>query len=151
VLPASSSAPAASGAGIGSTQPRGIRNNNPGNIRHVAANAWLGLANPPSDGAFCIFTEAKWGIRAMARLFRNYQRNNNLHTVEGVINRWAPPIENNTSAYVNHVARALKVSPSDRIDLSQESVMLDLVKVVTLHENGINPYSDEQFLAGIRA
>ena len=54
--------------------PRGIRNNNPGNIRHGAN--WLGL-NPNGrniDSAFCVFTAPVYGIRALAKVLVNYKR-----------------------------------------------------------------------------
>jgi hypothetical protein len=129
--------------------PRGIRNNNPGNIRH-AGIAWQGLANPPSDGAFCIFTEPKWGIRALAVLLRNYKRKHGLDTIVGIINRFAPSVENNTTAYIAHVCKTLGVEADTRRDIESEVVLLPLAKAIIRHENGQQPYSDEQILEDMR-
>ena len=49
------------------SQPRGIRNNNPGNIEHNGTN-WQGMDNPPHDGRFIRFVTPQYGIRAMARV-----------------------------------------------------------------------------------
>src|SRR5215217_183383 len=79
---------------------RGIRNNNPCNIEHNPANKWLGLANPPSDGRFCRFVSADYGVRAAAMLLMCYQDKYNANNVTQIISRWAPAQENNVSAYV---------------------------------------------------
>ena len=92
---------------------RGIRNHNPGNIDFSPENSWLGLdTDKPSDGRFCRFKSPEWGIRAMARILRNYQKRDGqagvggpgIDTVQEIIHRWAPPVENQTDAYVRKVA-----------------------------------------------
>ena len=69
---------------------RGYRNRNPGNIEHVPANKWQGLAEPPSDGRFCRFTSHEFGIRALAALLVTYQDRHKLRTPRAIIERWAP-------------------------------------------------------------
>lgn len=139
-------------------QLRGLRNNNPGNIDYHASNPWLGLdKDKPSDGRFCRFISPEYGIRAMARVLKNYTKRDGLHgvggpgidTVREVINRWAPPSENVTSAYVEQVAKALGVKPDTPINIADRAVMLLLVESIIKHENGIQPYSDELLLTGI--
>ena len=51
---------------------RGLRNNNPGNIRKTG-DKWQGLSTTQTDDSFFQFTDAKYGIRAMAKLLKNYQ------------------------------------------------------------------------------
>jgi hypothetical protein len=126
--------------------PRGIRNNNPGNIRYDGT-PWLGLDMPPSDGAFCRFTDAKYGIRAMAKIIENYDKKYGLNTIGQIIFRWAPPVENNSGAYANAVASALRVDPNAPLDLA--SVMPELCRAIIRHENGECPYSDEEIKKGI--
>jgi hypothetical protein len=130
---------------------RGIRNHNPGNIDYNPKTQWKGLDNPPSDGRFCRFTSAKFGIRALCILLRNYQKLYNLRTVRHIIDRYAPPHENNTDAYVMAVAKAIGVAPTDKIDLFNSAVLLPLVKSIIKHENGYNPYSDDDIKAGMAA
>lgn len=115
------------------TAPRGIRNNNPGNLRH--GQPWLGLADEQSDKDFCTFKEMRYGIRALIKLLLTYRTKYSLITVRGVINRWAPPSENDTSAYITAVARALNVGPDDELPLTRDTY-LALAKAIAAHENG---------------
>lgn len=137
---------------------RGLRNHNPGNIDYSPANQWQGLdPTRPSDGRFCRFLSPEWGIRAMARLLRNYRRHpgqpgvggSGIDTVTEVIHRWAPPNENNTAAYVDQVARALRVGRDTPIDLGDREVLAPLIEAIIRHENGLQPYSRELILAGV--
>lgn len=122
--------------------PKGIRNNNPGNIRHNPANDWQGQTGADSSG-FAKFDSAKLGIRAAAKLLLNYQRLHGLNTIQEVISRWAPANENNTGAYIEHVATALETSPAEQIYLGEPSILAELVTVIIKHENGMQPYSKE--------
>lgn len=125
--------------------PRGIRNHNPGNIRH--GDKWQGLAAEQPDSAFCTFTAPEYGIRAMGRILRNYRRKYGLNTVRGIINRWAPPVENDTAAYVNHVAQALGVGPDEAFDV--DAALVPLVTVIIQHENGMCPYDNATIERGV--
>jgi hypothetical protein len=129
------------------TIPRGIRNNNPGNIRYDGTK-WLGLAVPPSDGAFCRFIDAGHGIRAMAKIIANYGKLRGLDTVRQIIGRWAPPNENNTAAYVGSVARALRCSADAPLDIA--SALPALCRAIIRHENGACPYDAAEIERGIR-
>lgn len=119
--------------------PRGIRNNNPGNIRH--GDPWQGL-DPESrkkDKDFAVFTSPGHGIRALARVLISYSDKHNLDTVRGIIGRWAPPNENNTAAYVMQVARAIGVGPDVRINVQEYDTMRPLLEAIIRHENGAGP------------
>lgn len=120
--------------------PRGIRNNNPGNIRD-GNDKWQGLSKTDTDPEFCVFDAPTWGIRALAVLLINYQDKHKLRTVRAIINRWAPPNENNTDAYVNSVARAVDVEPDDRLDLHEYRYLCPIVEAIIRHENGAGPKS----------
>ena len=129
--------------------PRGIRNNNPGNIRHGAN--WLGL-NPNGrniDSGFCVFTAPVYGIRALAKVLVNYKRIYGLNTVRQIVNRYAPPNENQTTAYIQSVAKQLGVYPDTGIDIEERGVLTVFIKAVIRMENGIQPYSDELIQQGI--
>lgn len=125
---------------------RGLRNNNPGNIRHGSAQ-WQGMRAIQTDPAFVQFEESKWGIRALAKLLLNYYNSHGLKTVREIINRWAPPNENDTGAYVNHVANLLGVAPDAVIDVYARAG--DLTKAIIRHENGLQPYSVAEINAGL--
>lgn len=124
---------------------RGIRNNNPGNIRH--GDNWLGLAPEQTDSDFCQFTTPEFGIRAMARTLFNYQHKHGINTVRGIVNRWAPPSENKTDSYVAHVAAVVGVGPDEKINV--RAYLPVLVEVIIKHENGKQPYTAEQIYKGV--
>jgi hypothetical protein len=129
--------------------PRGIRNNNPGNIRH--GSKWQGLAENQPDPDFCAFIDPVYGIRALAKVLLNYKRKHGLSTIRQVISRWAPSIENNTDAYVLSVSRKLGKGPDEDIDMENESILEPLVLAIVHHENGQQPYTLEQISKGIEA
>lgn len=128
--------------------PRGIRNHNPGNIRR-SGDPWQGLAKDQNDDAFFQFAEPKWGIRALARVLISYQDRHGLRTVRAIISRWAPPVENKTSSYIDHVARRLGIGADDSLDIHDYRVLRGLVEAIVAHENGQQPYTDAQLDAGL--
>jgi len=88
-----------------SVKPRGIRNNNPGNIRRNG-DPWQGLAETQGDKEFFTFATPVYGIRALARTLITYQDRHGLRTIRQIISRWAPPVENDTESYVKAVTAA---------------------------------------------
>lgn len=82
--------------------PRGLKNNNPLNIRR-GTSSWQGLKERQTDPDFCQFKTIEYGFRAAFRLLHTYHYTLGLHTLRDIINRWAPPAENNTSAYLDTV------------------------------------------------
>ena len=140
------------------TIPRGIRNNNPGNIRW-SNDQWKGLIpkDQANDKSFCVFRTPEYGIRAMTRILRRYTQypgipnvgKPNIDTVREIISRWAPPNENNTEAYIQSVAKNVGVAANSPIDVFDSAIMLKLLKAIIAHENGQQPYTDAQILAGL--
>ena len=126
--------------------PRGIRNNNPGNIRH-SASQWQGMAAQQTDPAFVQFVSPEYGIRALAKLLANYYTRDGLNTVRLLINKYAPSNENNTEAYSQAVARALGVTPDTVISVPQH--LNALVEAIIQHENGQQPYQLAQITTGV--
>ena len=125
---------------------RGIRNYNPGNIRIVPGVNWVGEASVQTDPSFVVFKDPVYGIRAIVRIMRSYKRGG-ITTLAAAIDRWAPPNENNSQAYVGAVCAGCGVSADAVVDL--DSIMPLLVKAIVLHENGVQPYSDAQINEGI--
>jgi hypothetical protein len=119
--------------------PRGIRDNNPGNIRKSDA-PWRGKVFG-TDPDFETFDTPENGIRALAKTLDAYQSKHGCRTVRQIIYRWAPPGENDTAAYVEHVSASVGVSPDDTIIVDDPSVMLKLTVAIIQHENGQQPYS----------
>ncbi|MEQ8605167.1 MAG: structural protein [Marivibrio sp.] len=123
--------------------PRGIRNNNPGNIRH-SPTKWRGqLADQSADDAFVQFEHPIYGLRAMARILMTYQRKHGLKTIRAIVNRYAPPVENDTDAYARHVAKEIAVGLDYEIDLAAErEAFATVLRTMVRHENGEQPYPD---------
>lgn len=119
--------------------PRGLRNRNPGNIRGSQFR-WLGEVGRDKDG-FVVFATDELGLRALARLLINYNLLHHLCTVDGIIGRWAPAVENDTRAYVNAVAREMGVQPRDQLDMMNRRTVADLTRAIVRHENGLQPYT----------
>ena len=130
---------------------RGLRNNNPGNIVYSTdpSQQWEGLANPPTDGTFCIFTDPTYGIRAMDHILTNYGINYGLSTVDQIITRWAPPSANDTASYISAVASSMAVDPDATLDLTDPSTMASLIGAIITQENGLNPYDAGTIQTGI--
>lgn len=124
---------------------RGLRNNNPGNIRDDGT-AWQGKTGI-DDKSFVIFDSPVNGIRAMVRVLRSYAKRN-LDTINEIISQWAPPSENNTAAYIAHVVDIVGKSAGEKITTADYP---RLVSAIIAHENFVNPYPDDIINAGIAA
>lgn len=119
---------------------RGIRNNNPGNIRH--GEPWKGLSETQTDPDFCQFESMAWGCRALIRTLVTYVEKHHLTSVRQIITRWAPPSENDTIAYAKHVATALKRDIDEPVPFDVDpSYYLVLAKAIARHENGVDAMS----------
>jgi hypothetical protein len=138
-------------------QTRGYRNRNPGNIRHAKGVRWQGQADQQPDGAFVSFTDHKWGIRALCRVLITYQDGrragdgSKIDCVRDIIERWAPPSENNTKSYQDHVAKLMKVGVDDTLDVYDWHTMKGLVKAIITHELGGQPYDEATLDSGLIA
>ena len=114
--------------------PRGIRNNNPLNLR--VGNNWKGEVANPSDHAFEQFTEMKWGVRAAFIVLRNYIVRHKCNTIRKIIPRWAPANENNTLAYIATVSQRANIQPDEPISFDNTCQMIALLLAMCYVENG---------------
>lgn len=119
--------------------PRGIRNNNPLNIRK--GSAWQGLAPVQSDSSFCVFKSMVYGLRAAHKLLRNYITGSDgrvkpCDTIDSIIKKWAPPTENATQKYIDFVAKDVNLSPFERVHYLDRKLMCDIVSAMAFVECG---------------
>lgn len=114
--------------------PRGIRNNNPLNIR--IGNTWLGEVKNPTDNEFEQFVHVCYGLRAGFILLKRYINRYKLNTIEKIISRWAPHNENNTRSYINQVARGMNITPDTPLLYEDKNRMCALVYEMVYVENG---------------
>ena len=119
--------------------PRGLRNNNPGNIRSSDATDWKGEvpAAAKKDNAFEEFQDMAHGYRALIKLLQNYRRKYGCHTVADFINRWAPRTENNTSAYIRRVCTEMQVPAVYVPDVEDKATMIAMAAAISQVENGV--------------
>lgn len=141
------------------TAPRGIRNNNPGNIEDGPfARSLPGYAG--SDGRFARFDTPDAGGQAKARLIGSYIQRG-FDTPMEIINRWAPPTDNNpTQQYAAFVAQRVGIGPNDRVT---EADIPAIAQAIAEFENGqtqqyqepgavaddLSQFSDEDLLAAL--
>ena len=114
--------------------PRGIRNNNPLNIR--VGNVWLGEVKNPTDPHFEQFNSMEYGLRAGFVLLRRYIRHYKRQTIEDIISSWAPSNENNTKAYIDTVVKVSGIPSNKILHYSDKETMCKLVDAMCFVENG---------------
>lgn len=143
----------AGGAGYldadGKPAPRGVRNNNPGNVVK-GSTQWEGEVTG-SDPKYATFATPEAGIRAMGKTLLAYQDKHGLNTVGAIVSRWAPATENDTGAYASAVAKELGVKPDAQINLRDSATLNNLTKAMIRYENGKQPYTEQQIALGLAA
>ena len=115
-------------------QPRGIRNNNPLNIR--IGNTWLGEVPNPTDSDFEQFVSPEYGLRAAFCILRRYIRRYGRNTVRKIVHSWAPSSENNCDAYIKIVCQQSKLDPDETLLYEDAERMWKLVQGMALAEVG---------------
>lgn len=115
--------------------PRGIRNNNPGNIR-INGDTFQGEVNPSQDESFKQFKTMAYGYRAMF-IDLSTKLNRGLNTIEKIINVWAPPNENDTEAYIEQVEKISGIPRKKIINKYSGDDYIEIVAAMSQVENGI--------------
>lgn len=101
--------------------PAPLRNNNPGAMM--------------PGGKLASYPDMQTGLAALDTNLQSYGKSG-VNTIAGVIGKWAPPNENNTSAYIADVSQRLGIPPNQKIDLSNPLQRQALSTAISLHENG---------------
>lgn len=117
------------------TLPRGLRNNNPLNIRK-SKDKWVGLSAKQTDKSFFQFQSLAFGFRAAFVLIHNYMQKYRLTNITQIICRWAPPNENNTAAYVAKVCEMSGLTSVQPLSFWNRDHMIPLVRAMAYVENG---------------
>lgn len=135
--------------------PRGIRNNNPGNLIYIAdpRRAWNGQCG--QDGALAIYVDMLHGVRASGKeLIAGFKQAWNSggrdgeDTVAEIITEWAPPNENDTEAYIASVCMQTGFTPRGVLHATPE-ILFALLKAIFRHENGGHFVLDDTIRAGV--
>ena len=124
---------------------RGLRNNNPGNIRHNK-DVFQGEKTPSTDAAFKQFTSMAYGYRAMFVTLGTYlSRGKN--TIDKIIRSWAPPNENNTQGYIRHVEQFSGVDRNKVLTACSGDDYIRIAAAMSRIENGV-PAEMKEVLSG---
>ena len=126
---------------------RGIRNNNPLNIRHTA-DRWQGAREVQTDSAFVQYVDNKWAFRAVWKILDTYclafKREGKAYNVRNIIGRWAPPTENDTDAYVRAVVKLSGLGGNENMPrpkhyraFDEVEKLVRLIRAMVCVENGI--------------
>ena len=114
--------------------PRGIRNNNPLNIR--IGNTWLGERQKPTDPAFEEFVSMEYGLRAAFCILRRYIRRYKKDNIPSIVSTWAPASENNTQRYIDIVCQRSGIKPDQQIRFEDADTTCKLVEAMAFVECG---------------
>lgn len=114
--------------------PRGIRNNNPLNIRK-SNNKWLGKVQG-IDREFETFDTMEHGIRAAFIIIRTYIRKYECKYVRDIIHRFAPASENNTDAYIERVLKISQTYKDEPLYFERRLQMSTILYAMHIVENG---------------
>lgn len=115
--------------------PRGIRLNNPGNIRKNDTR-WKGMAKLQDDKDFVRFLTPQSGLRALMKTLITYEEKYDLSTISKIITRYAPPSENNTDKYIIDVSKRSGFSANMVLDLQNIDILIKFAQAIVMHENG---------------
>ena len=91
-----------------------------------------------------------YGIRAACIILRKYIRKYGCNTIKSIISKWAPANENNTTAYIDRVSKAMHQSSNDAIDYQNEAMMCELIHAMAVVENGGDYVDKNTILLGYR-
>lgn len=116
---------------------RGLRNNNPGNIRRSRVR-YQGEVRPSRDPDFKEFETMAYGYRAMFRLLDTYSSRYGLRTIRSMLNRYAPPEENLTDSYIRFVANYSGIMPDEDVETRSKCDMIPIVAAMSKIENGVS-------------
>lgn len=125
--------------------PRGLRNNNPGNL--IKSRDWfLGEKRPSTDNRFKQFYAMSYGYRAMFITLDTY-RKNGFDTIEKILKKYAPNVENDTEVYIRRVELATGIGRNEKLFYWKGHEYIKIVAAMSQVENGV-PAIMEDVLAG---
>ena len=126
--------------------PRGLRLNNPGNIRPGAG--FFGEVG--DDGGYAKFASDAAGLRAIQRLLMTYGNQYGINTLRGLANRYAPPSDNNpTENYIEFLSQKTGIDPDEPINLAERGA--EIIPAIIGFEQGKQPFSQEMINTAINA
>lgn len=130
------------------TAPRGIRNNNPGNLNYVGQSG--AKKESGENGRFAVFESMRDGISALYRQIQLYF-SRGVNTIESVVNKYAPAEDNNNvQAYIRQLVSATGKQADEKLSGEDTETVFRLIRGIINHENGKGYVSDQDILSGIQ-
>lgn len=119
--------------------PRGIRNNNPGNLRKTK-EIWKGEIDE-EDTAFKTFKTPIDGLAGL-KLSIDKKFRRGLNTIRQIITSYAPSTENDTVAYIKFISLHTGHSSNESLNLNNKETIKSIMRAIVLYENGQDPYTN---------
>lgn len=130
------------------SQPRGIRNNNPGNLNYAGQ---VGATKEAGEnGRFAVFNSMQEGVGALYRQLQLYFKRG-VNTIEAIVNKYAPAGDNNNvAAYIQQLVGATGKDSGDKLSGEDTDTVFKLMRGIINHENGKGYLSDTDIMGGIQ-
>lgn len=126
-------------------KPSNVKNNNPGNIR-ISTQAWKGKIpnSQNTDKRFEQFTEKVWGVRAMTRIVKGWIDKGKANTIASIITKYAPASENDTTKYIDFVAKQTGIVPNQTLN-SDKKTLKPIILAMAQMEQGKGAVTASEF------
>lgn len=130
------------------TMPRGIRNNNPGNLNYAGqAGATL---EGGEGGRFAVFESMQHGVAALYKQLQLYFKRG-INTLSSIVKTYAPASDNNNvDAYISALTKATGKGANEVLDSGDTATIARLMKGIVDHENGKGYISSSDIMGGIQ-
>lgn len=128
--------------------PRGIRNNNPGNLNYVGqAGATM---EGGEGGRFAVFESMQHGVAALYKQLQLYFKRG-INTLSSIVKTYAPASDNNNvDAYISALTKATGKGANEVLDSGDTATIARLMKGIVDHENGKGYISSSDIMGGIQ-
>ncbi|STA80419.1 hypothetical protein [Citrobacter koseri] len=128
--------------------PRGIRNNNPGNLNYVGqAGATM---EGGEGGRFAVFESMQHGVAALYKQLQLYFKRG-INTLSSIVKTYAPASDNNNvDAYISALSKATGKGANEVLDSGDTATIARLMKGIVDHENGKGYISSSDIMGGIQ-
>jgi hypothetical protein len=128
--------------------PRGIRNNNPGNLNYAGQEG--ATKEGGENGRFAVFSSMRDGISALHRQIQLYLQRG-VNTIESIVNKYAPSSDgNNVQSYIQQLVGATGKGANETLSGDDQGMVFKLIRGIINHENGKGYVSDQDILGGIQ-
>ncbi|MEP8590132.1 hypothetical protein ABKW10_21000 [Enterobacter asburiae] len=128
--------------------PRGIRNNNPGNLNYAGQQG--ATMEGGEGGRFAVFESMQHGVAALYKQLQLYFKRG-INTLSSIVKTYAPASDNNNvDAYISALTKATGKGANEVLDSGDTATIARLMKGIVDHENGKGYISSSDIMGGIQ-